>query len=839
MSSSESRQPSPLPSRPLSPLPLNPRKITSPDQISVQFALLTKRQAELSLSLNALAANTSQTENALAKLSHLGERIQELVGEVDGRKGSVTGTYNGLGFQPNGHDVYEEEDESLVERVKKVWETSERVGGKVKALDQEVGRIKESTDILTEVIELKDSLQTLASAMAKEDWESASRACRRAMSVRKQVIEGNFANSVVPTSQYPLSPSQTLQELRNVLLQIFRREFDAAVAHKDEPNVSRFFRLWPSIGAEEEGLRAYGDFVVGLVKVRSQITGKTSSPLYYLTSLTNLFESVAHIIDQHQSVVEKYYGHGRMATVVKRLVGESDSVVRGLVEGWEEERRVGRLISDTKKSPFLLISNPNLLPPLFPSLLPSNANPITLATLASTTTSALPNLSSASNLLQSYTQGGKKTIQQTPPVPLPEEDTGPDPKDVDKVLGELVALGGRWALFRTFIWNRIADGGGQLNSNDTPMENGERDTIISEEAGNSRGPSQVQLGLLEESESQQVIENLLKVYYEPLELWFLRMSIEKAHKLDSPETFIQPHLSSILDDTFYLLRLIISRLLSCGSLSILKSMRIKITEVIEIDYLGILKRRMENVYTVQGSGERRERERDQRQAFIIYLNNVDVSADYTERLVEETLQRLPQIFLDMELPVIREELGLFKNVSNKFKLTSRNGIEQLFNQLIRPGIRPLLDESYKDVSYLLDEDAFGEVDEMDLVRKRFIRIWEGLMDGYKESFTDHNYQLFFSLTVEVLVRHWEKMILSMRFTELGAIRYERDIRSIMNYLSSQTPFGGAREKFTRLHQIGTILNLDAEEDPEDFYSNSGVSWRISKLEYDSILEQRQ
>jgi hypothetical protein len=34
-------------------------------------------------------------------------------------------------------------------------------------------------------------------------------------------------------------------------------------------------------------------------------------------------------------------------------------------------------------------------------------------------------------------------------------DTGPDSRDVDKVLGELVALGGRWALFRRFVWGRI------------------------------------------------------------------------------------------------------------------------------------------------------------------------------------------------------------------------------------------------------------------------------------------------------------------------------------------------------------------------------------------------
>lgn len=47
----------------------------------------------------------------------------------------------------------------------------------------------------------------------------------------------------------------------------------------------------------------------------------------------------------------------------------------------------------------------------------------------------------------------------TPTAASAEEiDIGPDSRDVDKVLGELVALGGRWALFRRFVWGRIMVG---------------------------------------------------------------------------------------------------------------------------------------------------------------------------------------------------------------------------------------------------------------------------------------------------------------------------------------------------------------------------------------------
>jgi len=38
---------------------------------------------------------------------------------------------------------------------------------------------------------------------------------------------------------------------------------------------------------------------------------------------------------------------------------------------------------------------------------------------------------------------------------------------------------------------------------------------------------------------------------------------------------------------------------------------------------------------------------------------------------------------------------------------------------------------YKDVTYILDEDGYAAADYQDLVRKRFIKSWEALIDGYK------------------------------------------------------------------------------------------------------------
>jgi COG4 transport protein len=65
-----------------------------------------------------------------------------------------------------------------------------------------------------------------------------------------------------------LPPAQTLQDARTHLLQVFTRQFTEATKARDAVATTRFFKLFPVIGLETEGLEAYASFIVDLVKVR-------------------------------------------------------------------------------------------------------------------------------------------------------------------------------------------------------------------------------------------------------------------------------------------------------------------------------------------------------------------------------------------------------------------------------------------------------------------------------------------------------------------------------------------------------------------------------------------
>jgi hypothetical protein len=164
---------------------------------------------------------------------------------------------------------------------------------------------------------------------------------------------------------------------------------------------------------------------------------------------------------------------------------------------------------------------------------------------------------------------------------------------------------------------------------------------------------------------------------------------------------------------------------------------------------------------------------------------------------------------------------------------------------MRQKLLTLISDVYKDVTYVLDDDDYSAAEYQDVVRKRFVKSWESLTDGYKvtnctvsrsivlgtlfpqDIFTEGNYRLIFGLALDVVLRPWERFIMSLKFSEvvkllmdyiifvsdvspqLGAIRFDRDLRSVTTYLSSQTAYGDIREKFTRLQQISTLLNLDS------------------------------
>ncbi|TFK93127.1 COG4-domain-containing protein [Polyporus arcularius HHB13444] len=741
----------------------NPRQLATLPDILGALSILQSHESDLSVSLAGLLSTYEPIEASLNTLRSLGPQLDTLFKET----------------------------RLLDDTVSYTARTAQDVGGRVRSLDEEMKRVREASERVSQIIELKSSLAALHSAMEQQDWESATRHCARAMALPLDVLSGPFAETAVPTPEISLPPAQTLQTAREQLLAVFRREFDKASRARDSAATSRFFKLFPAIGWEAEGLQAYAAFVVELVKVRAPASAKTSSPLYYITALTALFESIALIVDQHQPVVEKYYGIGKMGLVLDRLLQEADRVVKDLLEGWEEERSMKRKLSD--------ISTPPL----------------------------------------------SATMQRQSSMMANDEEDLVDPREIDKVVTEAAGMSGRWGLFRKFMHDRLkeeSDSEGDDDPSGNPQSQ-QPNPPRSSEGADSEASASGGIQVLESSRSQQAFEDMLSTYYTPMEVWYARTVIDKAHRLSTYDLSQLPVSTTTPDDAFYILKTVLSRMLTTASVATVERTSERLRDVMDKDYARVIKHKLDNVYRggAAGPGARGEKaERENRQSFIILLNDLDISSSHMERLVKDLTHSasIPQHFLDSEIETVKSSLNSFMNLVPKYRSTLRAGVEQLFNQLLRPKLRTFISDIYKDVSYVLDEDGYAAAELQDTVRKRFIKAWEALIDGYKDTFTDGNFRLFFGLALDVLVRPWEKFATSLKYSELGAIRFDHDLRAVMAYLSSQTVFGDIREKFVRLQQIATVLNLDSEEDVDEFYDGSGISWQLSQQEARAVANLR-
>ncbi|GAA5921563.1 hypothetical protein JCM3775_003107 [Rhodotorula graminis] len=778
---------------------VDPVALVTRADVERQLQALTAQEGTLGARLTALISSRARLASQLRTLGSLGDVVGGIHGEAEHMAGEIGA----------------------------VAQTAQRVGAQVRGLDEEQSRVKECIEMVQAVQDLKSAIASLDVNMQKHDWEAATRSMQRATAIDPVIASSSFADAVVPTADLPSAPTATLAQLRASLLDTFLTSFRAAADANDTNNINRFFKLFPMIEEEDKGLEVYALWVADIVRAKTgALSSKSQSPTHFSSLLTALFEAIALIISQHQPVVEKYYGDGKMLSVAGSLMTETDKLGVRVLANWEDERRIRRRVADAHSHRFASASS------------------------EAYARKPLPPRPGGSPMVQQ--QGGFET-----PAAASEGDL--DPREVDAILTELTMMSGRWELLRRFLYGSLKDEpetpppaivGPPSNSDATATLD---PPAVPAAAKLSDPPAdEADLAVVEDSELGKVLTKQLREAYMPLEVWYLRTAIERAHQMDEADFSSTPYLSSSLDDTFYIVKKTLHRIVSTANVANLVAMCKELRVVLERDVAEVWKARIEGAFkdlaanaqsqtalggiAVTGMAaqlggrareeERETREREARNVYIVYLNDLDTAASYTSRLLAELASSDAlgsAFFLFSELDRARTALTLVRSSEDKFRGVLKSGLDHLFNQLVRPKLRPLLSDVYKDVSYKLDDDAYNEAEYRDDVRKRFVKAWDGLLSGYKDSLTEGNFNLFFSTAVNVLVRPWESMVRGMKFTELGALRLDRDIRTILSYLSSQASFasGSLRESFSRLQQIATLLTLDSPEEAEEVLSASG------------------
>lgn len=732
--------------------------------IRAALADLSQREASVTSRLDALLASQKDLSRQLSRLdlarAHLGSQVV-----------ATRNISNGM--------------------LSNASQTAYRISGAVKKLDQEQAAVKVTLEVVEQVAELKSCVLGVHGSMgAPQDWETAANYLHRASQIPREVVDGAFAEEIVPTAEVPDPPRTTLNAASESLCGLFLREFEKAASNGDGAGVTRFFKLFPLIGRSDVGLDAYGRYVCSGIAARARSNLNTSARregLFYAGALTKLFEHIAQIIDGHQPLVERHYGAGSMTKVIERIQVEADVQGGIILDTWSEERRVGRKLTDVKSYAFSF---------LVQSFLPNQK----------------PNISTP--------RSGSPAQNASASRRMSEEDSV-DMKEVDALLNESAMMLGRWALYARFLASKTSN----------TLEDTANDRLTLP-------------AFVTHSTLQKKVTEILVEPFNTMATFFFRRSVEKSFQLDEPPTDLTlnpnkplganpPFITSAVDDVMYIVNQVLQRTLATSQRSAVASVVPSVGRVLGSDFFGMIQRKMRDESYPRAAIQGALPPEQLIIAFLVLINNLDVATDYVHRIVHSSLgsptnqhnghsQPLTELYPFGHDAVFVE--NALRTVESSFASKTselvREAIEVMLNQVMSPRLRPVLIETFRDVDYIVEDSRNGtggddeEEQSSDIVPQRFARGWQAFTLPIKRILTDRNYEKLITATINYLASRLEKRIWSHygRVNELGAIRLERDIAGIVNAAvrSGQRQYE-LRDAFQRCIQMTLIINMEDDE----------------------------
>lgn len=360
--------------------------------------------------------------------------------------------------------------------------------------------------------------------------------------------------------------------------------------------------------------------------------------------------------------------------------------------------------------------------------------------------------------------------------------------------------------------------------------------------------------------------------------FFFRRSVEKAFQLDESPSGLSlnptkpldgtpPYIVSAVDDVMYIVNAVLQRSISTSQRDIISSVIPTVGRVLGSDFIGMIQRKMRDESYPKPAISGGFPPEDKIISFIILINSLDVANDYIGRIVTTRLSgtsaqangtdrlshttpspALTELFpFDHDAAFVNSTLTILHTTfASKASELITDGLHVLFNQVIKPRLRPVLSDTFRDTDYSLSEDELvemarandtdmGETEFMDAVSLRFEHSWDTLMKPISRLMTERTFANLLEQTAKYLARVLEKRIWSFsgRTNALGAVRMERDFAGIVGVVCRGGKYG-IREVFARVLQVLMVINLEEDEWEEvkgDFgEEGEGMNWVITEEE---------
>lgn len=653
------------------------------------------------------------------------------------------------------------------------------VSSKVRQLDSAKNRVISCMERVEDVLDLKLCTDGVQSAMQEENYEQAAAHIHRFLSLDENLLRITADASDGST----LSASfRLLREAESRLKGIVQSKFQAAVHAGDHASVERFFKIFPLLGQHDDGLTKFSKYLC------SQLAD---------TAQKNLQTALASGPDDKRASVQ----YADTLTLLFEAVARVIEIHQPLVETYYGP---GRMLT-------------------FVVLLQKECD--------RQTRSVIDHFKKN----REFEAKVKRVQQSLSPRAAASEKI--DPKELDVLLGEITLIGSRTELYLRFIKRRVM---GDLEVVDMNSElKQEKLTEVD--------------NLLKRSDLSKLVQELVGSYI-LMEEYFIREMVQKAVSLDVSDESTMT--SSMVDDAFFIVKKCVRRAMTSSSVDGVCAMINHSCSILEKDFREVLASRLRQGYPAgfdlaqaysmvqsslqQGKLQSSDTERLRTQ-FLVFLNNAEISCGNIQTLKKALEDEIPTL-LATESDHAKEKLDSCLSdlgaISTRFKEVLDLGFMQLNNSVIKPRIKPLV-EAFCSTAHNIGEEEFTYYEANDPWVQAFVVDLDTLLAQFKKLLTPSNYETFVSnVTAEVTVQ-LEKATLKSAFSRLGGLQFDKELRSLVGYLSSVTTWS-VRDKFSRLTQMVTLLNLDKVSEILDYWgANSGpFTWRLTPSEVRQVLALR-
>ncbi|CAI7774268.1 unnamed protein product [Closterium sp. NIES-54] len=814
---------------------------TTPTSASAAASAAAPSLAEIR-SLTDIGAMTRLLHETVARERDIDNELAALLAARGGLERRL------LGLHKAATDVLElvrTDADAVLASVSGTSQLASRVSGSVRERDAAQSRVATTIARIDAIVDRSNCITGARNALEASDYEAASRFIETFLQLDEELLHPTMPRSPIgaadaaaaavllgqapPQAQAGASPhaidsqaAETAREQRRQLMEskvklegVIRKRFAAAADEMDQAGVERFVRLFPPLGLQAEGLRALVGYLRKVVAVRAReqfaallstldVAASTaggggaaaamlavSSQADFAEALTALLRDVALAVESNEELLKAVAGEDGVVAAIKELQAECDARSAAILRKYVEHRRLPRMAKEAAAA----------------------------AAAAGYTLGSTGGGGGGQG-------GGFRAAAAV--VASDGSVVGPNPQEVEACLEEALLLSQRSHEYARFIAAKLRDaeaaGAGVSPRTLTTFAS------FAAPSGTGGGPggggggggggSDDVFFILQNGTRRAVATSFLPAAAAVLAA---TAAVLRADLRDALQRRLrEPNLAARL-----LASVAASAAAGAGGVAGVAG------------GVGGGAGGVGGGGGGGGGGGMGAGGGGSEATLALALNNADVSAEYAMKLKQEAEEYSLEVFpapADRErLKPILADLG---ETSAVFRQVASTGLEQLANG-IAPRLRPVLDLLASSISYELSEAEYEEREASDPWVQRLLLALEACLAPLQPLLTAANHDGLVGLVTDMVARRVEAAVAQKRFNQLGGLQLDREVRTLVGHLSALTS-RSVREKFARLTQIATVLNLEKVGEILDYWGeNAGaMTWRLSGAEVKRVLGQR-